>query len=86
MDSHLMGNATHRNPGNLDRISEMDILSDIDYFRARLAELPVNADRYARARRHVYITLLQQRRRLLAALRAGRPEDWPEFPVDEAHS
>lgn len=86
MDSQLVGSATHRNPASFERISEVDILSDIDYFRARLAELPVNADRYTRARRHVYITLLQQRRRLLAALRAGRPEDWPDFPVNEENA
>lgn len=82
MDSQLVSGRTHRNPVNLDRISELDILSDIEYFREQLAELPVDADRYTRARRHVYITLLQQRRRLLAAVRAGRPEDWPDFPLD----
>lgn len=82
MDGQLLRGGSHRNPVNLDRMSEVDILSDIDYFREQLAELPVNADRYTRARRQVYMTLLQHRRRLLAAMRAGRPEDWPEFPSE----
>lgn len=82
MDSQLLRRRTHRNPVELDRLSEMEILSDIDYFQGQLDNLPVDADRYTRARRQVYVTLLQQRHRLLAAVRAGRPEDWPEFPLD----
>ncbi|MEA5445132.1 hypothetical protein VCB98_04765 [Gammaproteobacteria bacterium AB-CW1] len=73
---------SHRNPSDYRCITETEVLSDIQYFRDQLAELPVDADRYTQARRHVYITLLQQRRQLLAATRAGRPEDWPAFKLD----
>lgn len=72
----------HRNPSDYRDVTVSGILSDIAYFEAQLADLPIDADRYTRARRHVYLTLLQQRRQLLAATRAGRPQDWPSFPPE----
>ncbi|MDQ2070258.1 hypothetical protein [Natronospira bacteriovora] len=79
MDARVYRAESHRNPQDYSEVSELQVLSDIQYFQDQLAELPVDDDPYNRARRHVYVTLLQQRRRLLAATRAGRPADWPEF-------
>jgi hypothetical protein len=80
MESH-QGHVPHRNPVEYSDVTEVEVLSDIQYFQQQLARLPVNGDSYTRARRHVYQTLLQQRRQLLAATRAGRPMDWPDFPA-----
>jgi len=79
MGRQLMHTEMHRNPRDYSQINEVEILADIQYFQEQMAQLPVDADRYTRARRQVYQTLLQQRRQLLSATRAGKPADWPSF-------
>lgn len=58
------------------RMSEGEILAEIEHYRHRLAQFEPPRDKFDAARREVYAILLEHRRQLLAALRAGRPGDW----------
>lgn len=69
---------SHR-PRDYSRIPEQVVQAEIAYYQQRLAALAGEADRHTGARREVYRTLIRQRRKLLAAIRAGRPADWPLF-------
>lgn len=69
-----------------ERLTESQVRADIRYFQERLAQLDRAEDRLSRARRTMYEVLFRQRRQLLAALRDGRPEFWPEYdpvPLDD---
>lgn len=58
---------------------EMTVLADIDYFESRIRELSESSSARDTASVQVYRLLLRQRRQLLAAIRDGVPERWPEY-------
>jgi len=62
---------------------EATVLADIDYFESRIRLLLEGPEEGKGARDaatlQVYRLLLRQRRQLLAALRDGVPEKWPEY-------
>lgn len=72
----------HPNPNPLDytTLSEEEILADVREFTARLTELDGSSGPVDQTRRQVYVILLQHRQQLLAALRDGNPDNWPEYP------
>jgi hypothetical protein len=61
---------------------ETAVVEDIRYFESRLEALgePVSARDSAAIQ--VYRLLLRQRRQLLAAIRDGVPEKWPEYGME----
>lgn len=65
---------------------ESTVLADIEYFENRIRTLLEAADAGNHAREtatlQVYRLLLRQRHQLLAALRDGVPEKWPEYASD----
>lgn len=63
---------------------EGTVLEDIRYFEGRLAALREPRSARDLAAAQVYRLLLRQRRQLLAAIRDGVPERWPEYAVDES--
>lgn len=58
---------------------EAEVLADIRHFEQRIAALEETRDARAVASLQVYRLLLRQRRQLLAAVRDGAPERWPEY-------
>lgn len=58
------------------QMTESEILAEIEHYKHRLAQFEPPRDKFEAARREVYAILLEHRRQLLAALRAGRPGDW----------
>lgn len=60
--------------------SETDLLRDISYYEAKATDL----ERSSLPGRHAMVTVYrysaQQRRKMLAALRDGRPDAWREYP------
>lgn len=71
---------TALNDDNIGRVE-----ADIRYFEHRLAELAGCNNPRDLAQQQVYRLMLRQRRQLLAALRDGRPDAWPEYaPADIA--
>lgn len=71
--------AANQKPVDYASLSEEQILADIRHFQDRLDNLAAVQNTYDQARRQVYSILLQHRKQLLAAYRAGHPEQWPEF-------
>jgi len=61
---------------NYARMSEGELLAEIEHFKQRLSQLDLPRNRLEAARRDVYSILLEHRRQLLAALRDGRPGEW----------
>ena len=61
-------------------LREQDILSEITYFEAKIAELgePVRCDQRGLA--DYFTDFLRRRRQLLAALRDGRLDAWRQYP------
>lgn len=62
---------------------EATILADIEYFESRVGTLAGSDLARDRASLQVYRLLLRQRRQLLAAVRDGVPDRWPEY-ADES--
>lgn len=58
---------------------ETTVLADIEYFESRVQSLAGSDLVRDRASLQVYRLLLRQRRQLLAAIRDGVPERWPEY-------
>lgn len=58
---------------------EATVLADIRYFEERLAMLGEASSERELASVQIYRLLLRQRRQLLAAIRDGAPERWPEY-------
>lgn len=64
-------------------LDEPAILADIRYFRERVRLLDAVPDGEDAAMRRVYQSLLEHRRRVLAAFRAGHPERWYEYDPED---
>lgn len=60
---------------------EASVLADIDYFERRIRMLEESDSARGLATVQVYRLLLRQRRQLLAAIRDGVPERWPEYSI-----
>jgi len=60
--------------------TETDLLRDISYYEGKATDL----ERSSLPERHGMVTVYrysaQQRRKMLAALRDGRPDAWREYP------
>lgn len=83
--------------GNCEGLpDEATVLADIEYFESRIRALLEGSDKGASAvdggcnsardaaTLQVYRLLLRQRHQLLAALRDGVPEKWPEYANDNS--
>lgn len=69
-----------RSWGRIDGLpDEATVLADIAYFESRVTTLSGSDLARDRASLQVYRLLLRQRRQLLAAIRDGVPERWPEY-------
>lgn len=77
--------------GNCEGLpDEATVLADIEYFESRIRALldgPDESPGISNSARdsatlQVYRLLLRQRHQLLAALRDGVPEKWPEYASD----
>ncbi|HEX7046261.1 MAG TPA: hypothetical protein VF275_01640 [Gammaproteobacteria bacterium] len=62
---------------------EAAVLADIRYYEARIAALAEANDVREIASMQVCRLLLKQRRQLLAAIRDGVPERWPEYASEK---
>lgn len=72
-----MGRRARRDYADL---TETEVLDDIRRFRERLERAEPPQDSLQATQQEVYRELLQQRRKLLSAIRAGRPELWFDYP------
>ncbi|HEX7030138.1 MAG TPA: hypothetical protein VF254_06045 [Gammaproteobacteria bacterium] len=61
---------------------EAAVLADIRYYEARIAEHGDACSPRQNASLQVCRLLLRQRRQLLAAIRDGAPERWPEYSAE----
>lgn len=70
--------------GSVGLPDEGAVLADIAYFEARIAALADCGRARNAASVQVFRLLLRQRRQLLAAIRDGVPERWPEYASGDA--
>jgi len=64
----------------LDDLDEDTLVRDIARYKHQLAELGTPATPHERGMHNNYRTLLRYGRKLLAALRDGRPDAWMTYP------
>ncbi len=64
----------------LTEVSEEKLTRDIAYYEQQLMTIGAPANAHERGLRNNYSTLLRYGRKLLAALRDGRPDRWMDYP------
>ncbi len=65
--------------GPFDGLTEEILLQEIEYYERKARGVIVPTTRHQRGMLQVYRTLASHRRRLLAAFRDGRPEEWWKY-------
>ncbi len=77
---HAMGLRSRQIHNFLDELDEDTLVRDIALYKHQLAELGTPATPHERGMHSNYRTLLSYGRKLLAALRDGRPDAWMNYP------
>lgn len=61
-------------------VNEEQLVRDLAYYEQQLASIGAPANEHERGLQNNYRTLLRYGRRLLAAVRDGRTEQWINYP------
>ncbi len=65
--------------GPFDDLTEDILRQEIDYYENKVKDVVVPTTRHQRGMLQVYRTLASHRKKLLAAFRDGRPEEWLHY-------